>query len=354
METTLLVAALGYCKGSLLNVDLVPALTHFFFENEYVLAYNDTTAVIAPLEHGVTCGLQGDTLLQLLPTLGKVCSFSQLDVDKEVVLKSGKVKITLPALDPDATLFVSPIMEHSSAFYLTQEMAQGLERCCETVSDNAVLRHLSAVEIQVDKSGQLECFSSNDVSLTQFSTLAKWKVKQPAPTTYMVLGSSIRQLLALCNAVSPKKDPIIFLNADWLCANIDEVIFYARMVKDATAPDYRDIIDKKAPTLQRKVPEGFLAALTRAKVLTSKDLTPKVELDVTDTQLVVSAVGTLGSFTDSFSRPKDFPMVKVWLKPEPLAAAAENINTLFGIGVEAVSFGTEGLLRLVSAAKVKE
>jgi len=125
-----------------LGIDLVPALNHFFFEDDSVTAYNDTTAVIAGLDSGIGCGIKGETLLQLLPTLGKEVEFdSHLG---EVDIRSGKMRIKLPTLSADQNLFEEPPLAAMSSLHMTQEAMVGLERCCETVSDNAVQRRCPA------------------------------------------------------------------------------------------------------------------------------------------------------------------------------------------------------------------
>ena len=346
MKTAQLEKALNYCKGSLLNVDFIPALTHFFFSpNGKVLAYNDTTAVIAELEGSeLNCGIQGDTLLQLLPTLREEVEFVQHE-DK-VTIKSGRLNLDLPTLPSDACPFTEPfsIGKQTKQVPLQPQFLTSLETCCETVSDNAVQKALSCVAIKMQKQGTT-LFSSNNVSLSCVQTDAGG-----VDAECMVLGTSCKQILALAKATG-LDGAVLYFTKDWVAVKLEGVMMFTRLVTDAVCPDYQDILERMCPKHEAKMPDGFLSALQRAKILTAKDVDARISIDTTEARIRVSAAGALGKFVEDFLKAKTTPSLSIALKPELLANAAATVNDRIGLGEEAVGLFGENVIRLVATVK---
>jgi len=102
-----LLAALVNASPALANNFTIPGLDHFWFDGDFVYAYDGGLGVRVAFKSELGCGLPGKVLLDLL----KTSALKQVDMEfdkKDVVLKMGKSKVKLSSLGSDCSAWAFP------------------------------------------------------------------------------------------------------------------------------------------------------------------------------------------------------------------------------------------------------
>lgn len=111
-----LLSVLTDANPALAKAANIPGLDHFWFDGEYVYAYDGGLGVRVAFKSELDCGLPGKALLDLL----KTSALKQVDLDitkTDVVLKMGKAKVNLVSLDLDRMAWNFPIKGKKGYIY---------------------------------------------------------------------------------------------------------------------------------------------------------------------------------------------------------------------------------------------
>lgn len=309
MKTSDIRRAIRLCKGSLMSMDLVPILTHFCFDGDSVYAFNDITAVVATLETGVSVGVRGEVLLGVLDTLGENVTLAQKK-GNILTMKSGKTEVNLITLPKKDFLLSLPDEKVLVKIKVDAALIQGLSLCRATVSENALAREYTGVAVMQDAE-EFCIYSTDDTRLSRFRISSKSVTKVPSKSEhkFLIPAQSVRQILEVWNTRTEEEEggkvEGVFLEftKNWCWMSLDGATLFSKLMPE-TPPDYAAMFAKvftMEKSMTSEVPEGFVEALRRAEVLTSRDTQPAVSVEVSSKDLTVSVKkATLGTFEDSF------------------------------------------------------
>src|SRR5688572_26415228 len=85
---------------ALATIDLIPIMTHFWFADDRIVAYNDAIAIDTATEANLRCAIPGKLTLELLSN--SFANDVKLELDKDrLFIEAGSSRIKLPILDPE-------------------------------------------------------------------------------------------------------------------------------------------------------------------------------------------------------------------------------------------------------------
>lgn len=334
MKTAALAKALNLCKGSLMGMDFIPALTHFFFTPNDVHAYNDISAVIVSLKTGLEVGIRGESLLGVVATLGEELTLELTEDEEKVKIVSGRARIELPALAGENGLFEFPDDDPVLEIEVNEDLIRGLSKCCGTVGMTALQREYTGITLSLLK-GAVRIYSTDDTRLSCYE--ASEDVVLEATTKkgdWLIPVQSCRQFVdawATLKKELPEDEPTVLKFAEkWCSMHLGDTVVFSKLMPEK-APDYKAMIEKILPeTVQWKnIPAGMPSALKRAEVLTSRETQPKLKMWMESKTLTIQVgkESTLGSFREAFTCVGIDP-VSLYLTPEKVREAADNADSM--------------------------
>lgn len=286
MKTQTLLSALKLCRGAIENASIFPVFSHFCFCDSYVYSFNDVSAMMVPLDSGITAALRADTLLGVLPTLGEELVLKQ--TEGVVKITCGRTRIYLASLPSDAFLFDPPEPDWNVDIEVTEELMAGVARCAQTVGDDSQHREFSGVTFEVLR-GDLTLYSSDDIRISRFLA-GKCSTNTPTKKTWLLPAESCALFLDAWLSIKdiPSEKAKLYLGQEWALFSANNLLVYSKMLPEVP-PDFTTTINKIAPQglAWNKVPEELRAAVLRAEVLVAKDTTAGIRLSLEDGQLDV-------------------------------------------------------------------
>lgn len=332
MKTTDLSYALKLCKSSLLSIDFVPILTHFCFTGDTVFSYNDISAVVVPLETGLTLGIKGETLLGVLSTLGAEVELVGNKDNTSIKLVSGKAKVDLATMPPEAFLFEAPSEEPVLHVLCNAEVLKGLARCVATVGANALHREFTGVTFVLAQDGGVDVYSTDDTRLSHFHIDAEFVNTETTPSgkgQWLLPAQTVRQLIDVNNATKDEQGaetPVLSLCENWLVFEASGATVISKLMPEAP-PDYAAMLGHVAPpsSAWQPLPVALTVAFRRAEVLNYKEAYPRLSLvsKGTSLKLEVEKGTAQGSFTEDFKLPKSSGDVSMQVDPGKAREASE-------------------------------
>lgn len=167
---------LARVKPALASNDLIPALTHLWFSDGEVMAYNDAIALSTPCDVDISGMVPGAKLLALLATSrAKEVEFAA--GDDEVSIKAAAVRIKLPLLPIDQPLFEMPEIEGDEALPASSaDFIAAVEECLRSViNDPSVPDQLGVTVIPGKKA--LRLYSTNGATISSVTVPTAAKVE---------------------------------------------------------------------------------------------------------------------------------------------------------------------------------
>lgn len=311
-------------------MDIVPVLSHFCFVDDMVYAYNDVSAIMVPLETGITAALKGDALLGIIPTLSGEVALEPNEENTKVHVKSGKVKLELAALPPTSFVFDIPEEQETMRLELTDEVVLGLQSCLNTVGISALLREYTGICFQYNpKDKTLTVYSTDDTRLSVLKIKEGLKVKVKEKTSWLVPASPLRQVLDIRD--QNKMSFHVVFGKSWMWAEIKDIMWFSKLMPE-TPPNYEEMVKSITPpdAAWFKKPEGLPKSFLRAQVLTYKELRPALQLETSEgeVKIIVSKENARGAFEETFKVKSDLPEVSLLLDPDKLAEVAERVDSV--------------------------
>lgn len=313
-----MLAALNIVKPALAAKDLVEELTHVWFDDGTVTAYNDADLGIrAPFESPFRGGIRGALVLGLLQnSRAKEVIFEETGDEGAVLLKAARAKARLSVLDIARVVYEIPTQSKES-FPFTEDLVSALKEVLVSVGNDTSIPEKMGVTITLDKDITLHTTDSKTIAEV---VLARPKGKNKArailPTTFC------EQLIRLCPAGG-----FLDIQQDLVCAeNADGVFIWARLVEPATKPfDFVGAIarhDKFPYGSSFEIPSRLSLALDRALTMLEglPDEPVRITVDAGKLRLEVVAEGR-GELKDSVDIPDTVPDVSFKIAPHLIKRA---------------------------------
>lgn len=265
----------------------------FVFNGESVTCYNDTLAIVAPCEIGLTFAVNGPTLLGLL----KNSQSEEVEFELEqfdVLIKAGKSTFKLPFLTKDSFLFEEPDETTEIELFLNNELKSGIQSCLETASNDLSQQALMGLVIPASAK-KVTFYSCDGDALTRYST----QLKNAVSSDKTIPGS-------FCDAVlksmkdSDSASGILSICKDWVIAALDsEYIIYGRLLNTKSPVDHADLVKKtlKKDPVFVYPPKELKEALGRAAVISDQE-TVKTILSVKNGVLSFLTEASIGIVRD--------------------------------------------------------
>lgn len=332
MNTEQTINALKICRSAVDTAGVFPIFSQFCFAEGYVYGYNDICAILTPIECNVRGGLLGEVLVGVLATMPEEFEVEQ-DEDKVTIRGAGSTKVELACTPDDAFLFKAPDDESwDLKIKVNDTFFSGLQRCTQTVGDDAQHKELTGVAFRYDNKG-LVLYSSDDMRLSKFDASECTKADpNTAAGTWLLAGRAaalLGEAWQNAKAALSKKDTVhLCFSADWVKFEAPNLVFYSKLLPD-TPPNYPETLKKIAPkdAVWQEVPDEFRATVARALVLVAKDPTAAMSVNIDKKVIKASLVEgsgvRYGELADKIPLSTSLPALALTLGIVKLSASLE-------------------------------
>lgn len=352
-ETVEIMKSLGLARSSLGAPDsILPILSCFCFDDDLLYAYNDITAVIVPAQTGLSCAVDGPTLLGVLGAKSGPFDMKLVDGGKALNLKFGGAKgssgATLPVWPKDQFHFAYPEEEPRLTMPLSDAFVQAMFQCLISASPDNLVPEFSGVTVHANKTGVF-LYSSDNVS----ASLAVLPAIKGAACSVVFPEQACQQLVKLSAACKTKGAELAIGDTSAVCtfkgATLVTKLLPANVSKYETV--FKTHIADIHPT---QFPAGLTQELGLAEVLLAKEQVKHCRLTFDGKTVAVAAISSLGSVLAKLPAPG--LTGTVMLDPKLLSRVLEYVGTIAVNDRRSLVLQGEGgtFTHLISSAHVPE
>lgn len=286
MNRSELVKTLELIKPALATKNLVPIFQCFNFTPGSVTAYNDTVAITGPCELEESCGISGITLLGILSSMSAEEVTIEL-AEQNAILTAGKSVTKMPFEPEDNFLFKEPTGKWTGKIPFTQSLFEAMEMCLETVSVDETQVALHGITL-----------GSNNLYSCNGDTITRARIKEGSKTRVLMPTPFCEAVVKLWSSLKMTKGTLQF-NEEWVFANFEDWAVYGRVLEVQSPIDFEALIKRtvKTKTPAQTVPEEFLEALSRARVLADPE-SAKTQITVAKNKLRMHTQTHMGEVRD--------------------------------------------------------
>lgn len=291
----------------------LPALAHFCFEDDSLLAYNDVVAVIVAYKTGLTLGLHGSTLLGVLGAAR--AEDVEIKVKGSTATLVGGGRVELPVIDKADFVFTLPEAEPILAAPLSEEIRQAIEVCLISVAEDSMRPEYNGVTFRILKTGAL-LFSTDNNTATRVELKAKIVGRKEAALVLPKVAADLvlklfpkdgKPTITICEKIAIVQfggNPDVTLVTKLLgtpSMKLDEV-FKLHATEGDGCP----------------LPDGLSAEIEKAIVLTSRDSLKEVTLFAGKGELSITVSASLGKMRTTLPLEDKKIVGSVTVSPEYL------------------------------------
>ncbi len=259
---------------------MMPELSHFWFDEKYVYAYDGGLGVRLALKTDLNCGVPGKTLMGLLKTSTLKQVF--LDIVKDqLVLQMGKAKVKIATLSAERKAWAFPVAPKKNPNTLV--LSEGLLKACKDLlfvrtSRPTQTYHNGVVVIPIDVG--LELYASDTASMASVVVFDKQVTKLRAPhlPRFIIPWPFLVRVLEL---IEPGAKLQVL--DDCLMVESGDKLVCSNLLEFPESPDFAKVLGSHDKALPMTLPPGLQPVLDRAVILAGKD-EARVHLSVVDKQ----------------------------------------------------------------------
>ena len=295
-----LLAVLSDAAPALAKTGTIKERAHYWIDGSKVTSYDGGLGIQLklPIDTGLHCGLPGKTLTDLLKT-SSIVEVELTSKGDDVVLKLGKARMTLAALDPDRDSWPFPKTGKGDgvSIELTEALLASLGKLMFVKPSKQEHPLHGGVVVLPDNKGMV-------LLVTDSKTIAQCAVDQKNVDCDNVLlpWAFVRALLDLV-----KPGAILCVTDDYLMVEQGSTRVCSNKLEFPTDYDvaervdfYLDAVEKLAPI---ELPGEIKLMLDRARILAGGEV-PKVEVGVDGSKLSVSGSWPLGAIDEELTLKK--------------------------------------------------
>lgn len=312
------VAALVRVKPALSSGGRVAALSHIWFDEKAVYAFDGGFGIRLALKTELNCGVPGSALMGLLGT--SALKEAELEVGENALrVKFGKSTSKLATLEPDASAWRFPVTlpKKKEPVKLDELFMEALRKTLFVKASSPERVEHYGVIVQKRKR---DLFLGSADKIAIASAVVKGAAADVEFERVIFPRTFAEQLVAQ----SPEGVDLYVLGGDSNClvAVGDGITFYSNMMDLADADNLDELVSRQRKTHPEAVPlpAGFEAALNRAEILAGRE-EPVVELETVKGALNVSGDYGLGQLDEKLDLEETLPAAKFRAKAGVLRRA---------------------------------
>jgi DNA polymerase III sliding clamp (beta) subunit (PCNA family) len=269
IERTTLLKALNSAKPALGSNNQLVELNHFWFDTDYVYAYNEILGIKAPCKTDFMGGVKGDLLLGMLDK----SSAKELIIEEdgnELICTAGTAQLTftlLPFKDfKDIWTIKEPDWDNS--YEISDAFIEAVDAVLFSVGNSKVLNpeQRGITIIQRDR-------GYADLYTTDSATISWARIE----TDRKIHSENVRCVLLteFCDLLKGIAKPTDKLSIDQSTASLlvqDGMFVFSRLVEEGETPADFETYMREYTKVEKfvKIPKEFDMALARAELLTTK------------------------------------------------------------------------------------
>jgi DNA polymerase III sliding clamp (beta) subunit (PCNA family) len=322
VNRTELVEKLELVSPALSSIDLVPVLTHFWFTNGSLLAYNDQIGISTKLTTNFVGAVPGDTLKSLL-TVSKakeVEFFVEKDAEGkklpegQLLIKAASSKLKLPFLPEEQTkIFEMPKPNPKAALPVDiKAFLEAIDACMRSLKEDTSMPDSLGITLAIEKD-HINLYATNDATIS----FASVKVKGQEQSRVVISGNFCRQMTALSKLDGNKHIEIHDDYSLFVCGNN---ILFGKLVEVQRPLDFDSVLEQSFPKELRSklvsIPSKMQLILDRAVIITeSKTERSKTLITVKDGIAKFFSQSDKGEVRDSVQVEEPQPDVEISVDP---------------------------------------
>jgi hypothetical protein len=351
----------------------VEPFTYFWFDGEYVSAFNDVIGVKVAFATDFACGIKGEKLIGLLANLSSqtrdVYLFDGEDEEAgHMVLRAGGTRAVLPTLPIDGRLVDESLPKKASMFKATKEFMKALDLASLSVGNSRIAAPAQRGVTVIEDDGSLDLFS------TDGKTISWMKFVSPEPlladrdekrviipkeftehfnrvmpagcrlclTNTTIYSEGMIDVVPEAMVIDEKEDLKPFGNK-----TKTKALIFSRLVSDDDAPpDFLNEVWQHMPAMKKAfaIPEQIDLAVARAAIMIPDEEPLSIEITENSNgarHLRLSSTNKLGKLTDPLkitngdkhpllSVNVDIDLIKRCLSSREKMAITDNVVVLKG------------------------
>jgi DNA polymerase III sliding clamp (beta) subunit (PCNA family) len=321
MNRELLLEKLDIVAPALSKTNLVPVLSHFWFTNGGLMAYNDLIAISTKLDTEFIGAVPGSTLMALLEkSKAKDVEFvTGKDGNKklpegQLLVKAASSKFTLPYLEEEKThIFEMPEEDLSVALPVDLEaFLDAIEICMISLKEDPAIPDSLGITLMFGPD-YIDIYTTNDATITKATVSATaYMYTQPI----VLSGSFCRQMLSLAKKGGKKH---LEIREDYSLFECGDIILFGKLVQVQKPLDFAGAVDNAFPVEMEEhlvsIPSKLELILDRAIVI-GDPKKPKTQVTIKNNIVQFYTQSERGEVRDSMQLEEHVhPDVTVYIDP---------------------------------------
>lgn len=333
MDRAVLVDKLKLVAPAVAGNDTVPALAHYWFTGDKLMAYDDRIAISVPLETEWQAAVPSSILAFLTLSRHKAVEFSLSD--DLLYAKTGTSKVKLGTLPPEQFLFEMPGAASGAALGVdVKALVMSLEECLCSISHDSMDPQRLGVTLMMGEDKELHLFTTNSSTLTH--SRLPLKTKATFKGAVILSEQFCGELIRLSKAMPLKKCALEIHNDYALFTTPDAILFGKLLVPGDSPIPWFEICAAAFSAKQRKslveVPSKLELMVKRAILVTDSRANPTFTLvKILDGKLRFFSHSNRGEVDDSLTLPSDkiLPITEAEVNPKHLDTGLKHYDHMF-------------------------
>lgn len=273
-----LLKALSLVSSGLKQTNIIEQSSHFIFQDNHIITYNDSVSVVIPFEHDLKCSISSSEFLSILKGLkAKILLLKQKT--NKIFIKTQSTKAELACVvDGSINDYIDSLELQKKRKWkkLTEDFFQGLKMCMFSASKDESVPYLTCLNVNKDS-----VYSTDDLRIS------KYNLTSPIKDSFLIPANAVKELLKYKITSYCLEDAWVYFK------NEDGLIFCSRIVVD----EYPDV--EAEFTFEGKnitLPEKLIDSITTASILAEgdSDIDKKIMVVIDDGKIKVKGENNLG------------------------------------------------------------
>jgi hypothetical protein len=254
--------AVTLCKPAIADKSIIQELTFLFSDGATLTAYDDVIGIQVPFASGLVGGVKGTLLLGMLENATAKQIEIEQDNPDEVLLKSGRFRVTLALLPADRAVYQLP-KGKAKPFRLSLSFYEALKACLPALSSKAVLPDQLGISIALHDSLRFFATDSNTMAFaTMKHNCDQWPFKQGLRV--ILPAAFAKQLIDIGT-----DGTTLYLTANEALAETDKGIkLFSRLIFSPKPHDFQRTLEAEMKSVQLfTIPPRLETMLDRALLI---------------------------------------------------------------------------------------
>jgi DNA polymerase III sliding clamp (beta) subunit (PCNA family) len=336
---------------ALSDKELIPILTHFWFQGETVMAFNDQIAIQVPLETKFKGAIPGKLLLNLLSASGAESIKFKVS-NGSVEIKAANAVLTVTLLPPEDFVFAMPATEGKGIE--GSGLWPAIKSCMGSISDDTSIPDQLGLTL-IPNGKDLLMYSTNNMTLSH----ARVGIDTTGLPKRAILSRQFCQQLVHLTRFEEAFQ--LFVRSDHVLATIGTTKLFGRLIDSSHPLDFDSIMQAHLP--QGRIgklvpmPKNLRQVLQRAMAVgrTEEKNKAKSLISIKDGKIMVLSESPTAHLDDKVVGTVNHPDVDVNLNPALLKIGADQYDKLlFTKSCAVMTSDNDKNVYLVSAINEKE